>query len=167
MKAYAAKKLDDNSIMVIHTNGDPEQFLPYHMETQGAGTEEDPEVEVKVMDAELVGEMSKNEDGSYKYPDKYFRNCWRVSGGGSVSVNTSLARTQRMNEIRAKRDELLKKSDAKYMELLSKGSDLTDIQALKQSLRDVPQNTDLSAISDLEELKAHDAFAGLNLSLLD
>ena len=166
MKKYAAKKLDDNSIMVISTKSDPEAFLPFHMEQQGEGTEESPYFKVKVMDAELIGELPKDESGQYIMLDREFRNAWRKVGESSIEVDLSVAKDLKMDEIRAKRDAHLLKSDAKYMELLSKGSDLTAIQALKDTLRDLPANVDMDAVSDLDGLKALDAFSGVDMSLI-
>jgi len=156
MKAYAIKLLADNSIQIIQCKGDPEQFMPFHIEKSGAGTEEDPIIETKVLDAELIGELPKDEEtGKYIYPDRYFRKSWRKSGASSISVNLAVARSEKMDKLRAKRDELLKATDEEYVKLLSQGADLTAIQTRKQELRDMPdtRQAELDAISDIEELK--------------
>jgi len=156
MKAYAIKLLADNSIQIIQCKGNPEQFMPFHIETSGAGTDEDPIVETKVLDAELVGELPKDEEtGQYIYPEREFRASWRKSGASSIAVNLTAARAEKMDKLRAIRDELLKATDEEYVKLLSQGADLTDIQARKQELRDMPTNrqAEIDAISDVEELK--------------
>jgi len=55
-------------------------------------------------------------------------------------------------EIRPKRDDLLKASDSKWIELDSQDADLTAIKAYKQSLRDFPANLDLSNINYVDEI---------------
>lgn len=163
---YAAKNLSDDSIVIIQCKGDPEQFLAFRMEQSGAGTEEDPIIETKVMEQELIGEVSKDAEGQYQLPDRAFRGSWR-DNAGSIETDMPLARLEKMDQIRAQRDELLKKSDEVYVALLSQGADLTAINALKSALRDVPQNTDLSGEADEAALKAVDPIAAIDTSLID
>lgn len=141
MKMYALKNLDDNSVMIMKTAENPDKFLAD-------------------LNAEMIGEMDPD-----NLPDRHFRNCWRKSGADSITINMTLARAQVMDEIRAKRDEHLVQSDAKQMEMMSKGEDTTALFALKQSLRDLPDNVNLTGL-DSDELKAFDAFDGLDLTIL-
>lgn len=55
-------------------------------------------------------------------------------------------------EIRPKRDQLLKDTDAQWIELSSKGESLTAINTYKQALRDFPSNLDLSEIDYVDEI---------------
>ena len=89
-------------------------------------------------------------------PGRYFRNCWRDNGNGNVHVNMPLARTQRMKEIRSKRDSLLTESDKEKFRLDDVGTKTeTDALAIKrQALRDIPQNVDLEVIDTPEALEA-------------
>jgi len=160
MKSYAIKILSDNSIQIIQCKGNPENFMPFHIETSGSGTEEDPIIETKVLDAELIGEVSKDEDGKYTYPERYFRNSWRKSGSSSINVNLSSARSEKMSKLREERDAKLKEKDDEQNKEISKRRDLAhaDVVAIfdeKDALRDMPatRQSEIDAISDVEELK--------------
>jgi hypothetical protein len=141
MKMYAVKMLNDNSVGILMVKGDPTSKL-------------------EQANAEMIGAIEEQD-----LPDKYFRNCWRKSGADSIAINMPLARAQIMAEIRSKRDEYLVKSDAKQMEMVSKGEDTTDLFALKQALRDLPDSIDLDGLN-ADELKALDTFDTINTSLL-
>ena len=91
-----------------------------------------------------------------------FRSCWRADGSGKPRVDMPLARVQRLNEIRAERNEKLRTSDgpmARENEIGTTGS----AQAMKdyrQALRDLPNNLvdggTLDAINTPEELEVFD-----------
>lgn len=166
MKMYAAKNLSDDSIVIIQTSQDPSNFLQFRTETSGAGTQEDPTIETKVMEQELIGEIQKDADGVYQLPSRSFRKSWR-DNSGVIETDMTLARVEKMDQIRAKRDELLKKTDEVYVALLSQGADMTDISALKDALRDVPQSVDLSVHADEAALEAADPIAAIDTSLID
>jgi hypothetical protein len=54
--------------------------------------------------------------------------------------------------VRPARDILLAKTDVKWIEKSSKGEDMTEINALKQALRDFPETVDLSEIDYLDQI---------------
>lgn len=54
--------------------------------------------------------------------------------------------------VRPQRDNLLAKTDIKWIEKSSKAEDMTEINALKQDLRDFPENLDLSEIDYLDQI---------------
>jgi hypothetical protein len=56
------------------------------------------------------------------------------------------------SDIRPIRNHKLAESDAKWIELSSKGEDLTAINAYKQALRDFPQNVNLTGVNYLDEI---------------
>ena len=85
--------------------------------------------------------------------DRYFRNTWRQAAG-KVFVDMNLAKEQRMKEIRTERDKRLKDSDGPFMRAMEREEGANDLKAMRQALRDIPQNTDLSAINTPDELKA-------------
>lgn len=69
-----------------------------------------------------------------------WRECWRKAGRGAPTVNMSLARIQRMNEVRAQRAPQLEKSDIDLLHA-QEALDVVKQDALKtyrQALRDVP-----------------------------
>lgn len=55
--------------------------------------------------------------------------------------------------VRPTRNQLLKDSDALWIEKSSKGEDLTALNAYKQALRDFPENLDLSEIEYVDEIE--------------
>ena len=77
--------------------------------------------------------------------DRYFRDAWKKTSTG-VGVDLPKAREVKMDKIRRVRNEKLKELDLETM----KGN---DVQAEKQVLRDLPDNTDLSKIKTSKELK--------------
>ena len=54
--------------------------------------------------------------------------------------------------IRPTRDQLLKDTDALWIEKSSKGEDLTALNTYKQALRDFPSNVDLSSLDFTDEI---------------
>lgn len=87
-------------------------------------------------------------------PKRYFRNCWRDTGS-KVEINMPLARTQKMNEIRTKRDKLLDDSDKEHMRLQAVGTsqEKQDMETYRQTLRDVPQTIVIDSINDADSLE--------------
>lgn len=86
-------------------------------------------------------------------PKRYFRNCWRFTD--KVEVDLPLARTQRMTEIRTKRNELLDNSDKETLRLQAVGTvqEKQDMENYRQLLRDIPSNVNLDLITDSDELE--------------
>ena len=146
MNRYAYKRADGSvGIMNIKAGASPEDFLP-----DGA-----------VM-------MNQIDETLNPLPDVQTKSSWVDDGLGNVIVDVSKVREQKMSEIRAKRDEMLVKSDTMWIECTTKGasSDVTDIEADKVVLRDMAASaqTALDALSDVEDIMNHDAFASLTLN---
>ena len=87
-------------------------------------------------------------------PKRYFRNCWRYSNR-KVDVDMPLARIQKMDEIREKRNKLLDDSDKEHLRLQAVGTaqEKQDMETYRQSLRDIPVNVDLESIKDSNSLE--------------
>ena len=87
--------------------------------------------------------------------DRTFRNAW-FSSGNSVLVYMPKARDIQMEKIRALRDPKLAELDVEAIKALEAKDEvkLAEITALKQKLRDIPQDFDLTQFSTPEELKA-------------
>ena len=87
-------------------------------------------------------------------PKRYFRNCWR-DVNGKVEIDMPLARNQKMNEIKDKRNELLNESDKEHLRLQAVGTDeqKQKMETYRQSLRDIPQNVDLEVVTDSDSLE--------------
>lgn len=96
---------------------------------------------------------------------KYFE-AWIDDGNGGVKVDLPTAREMKLDEIRAKRNAMLKRSDERFVEELSKGADTTAIEADKTALRDMTTQaeTDLSSKIKDTTIDAYDAFSSLSLS---
>jgi len=94
-------------------------------------------------------------------PDKMtrrFRGAWRQSGPTMPFVDMPLARTQRMNEIRAERTPRLEKSDVDLLRAQETADVVTqnNLKTYRQKLRDVPQvgQPNVDAITTPEALAA-------------
>ena len=88
-----------------------------------------------------------------------FRNCWRQVGGATPpSVSISLARAQRMSEIRSERDKRLILSDAQMARAQDIGApaEIAALKTYRQSLRDLPQTINLNSIQDVDNLAAYE-----------
>jgi hypothetical protein len=85
--------------------------------------------------------------------DRYFRKAWTDTG--VLTIDLSKSRIIHMNNLRVIRNKLLSDLDVPMMKAQeSANNDLINtIKQQKQALRDMPQNTDLSLITDLEQLK--------------
>lgn len=101
--------------------------------------------------ATFLGELSSES------PSRSFRNSWKEQDG-SVVVDMVSAKEAKMQKIRSKRDELLKESDAIWVEIASKDEAQADIQAYKQALRDMTaaEQTAVDAITTAEALEAYE-----------
>lgn len=84
---------------------------------------------------------------------RYFRNCWKLDKG-KVCVCEESAKSQKMAEIREKRNERLAALDGEELKNLSMGYDgkLTEVRQKKQALRDLPENVILDGLT-LDELE--------------
>lgn len=112
------------------------------------------------------GDTLMNECDAADLPPRYFRDLYQDDGGGDIEVDLADARSFKLDKIRVVRDRMLKKSDEIWTEESSKAEDLTDIQADKVDLRDLPADADtaLTALDTLAEIRDYDAFDGLSLN---
>ena len=87
--------------------------------------------------------------------DRYFRNAWKANTN-LIEIDHEKACDIHMNNLRRERDEKLKALDIDFQIALEKGDADAQkvIAARKQQLRDMPATFDLSAIKDLNALKA-------------
>lgn len=99
-------------------------------------------------------------------PDARFRDCLVEDEVEVIKVDLAQARTKVLNLRRATRDEMLIKNDAMWAEASKRGQDVTDILADAEKLRDMPETaqTELDALTDLDEIWEYDPFAGLELT---
>jgi hypothetical protein len=77
-----------------------------------------------------------------------------------------LARSNKMGEVRAKRNAMLLKNDTAFVIAQKDAASTTGISADAVILRDLPESaqTAVDALTTVEDIKAYDAFAGLTLS---
>lgn len=88
--------------------------------------------------------------------DRYFRDAWTDHNNSeTVDVDIDKARDIKMDKIRAIRDVKLAELDLPALQAVSKGDaeEIARLEEKKQTLRDIPQNVDLSVCQTLEELK--------------
>lgn len=86
--------------------------------------------------------------GADKIPeDRTFRDAWTDDNDTeTIDVDMGKAKIIHMDKIRRARDEKLKVLDIETMKGL-------DVQSDKQVLRDLPENTDLNAVENPDDLK--------------
>jgi len=136
MKQHKLKR-PDGSISILNCDNDPSMFIP-----EGWELLPDQDLPAGHIDA-----MEADENGS-------------------ISLSLSKLRTLKVNEIRARRDQWLKKSDEAWVELKSKGQSTADIEEDKDELRALPQlaSDELADLDTKEEIEAYDAFEMLAMS---
>jgi len=78
----------------------------------------------------------------------------------------SLARKNKMAEIRSKRDAMLLVNDKVWIIASKTSASVTNIETDAATLRDmtIDAQTDIDSLTTVEDIKAYDAFAGLTLS---
>mgnify|MGYP003133897368 CR=1 FL=1 len=69
-------------------------------------------------------------------------------------VDMARAREIHKDKIRVARAEKFKELDVEFQKALETGASTTDIVAKKQALRDAPADSDITAASDTDALKA-------------
>ena len=111
-------------------------------------------IERVAVKAKPSGAIRHPDCNSEDLPKRYFRSCWRYTNL-KVDVDMPLARVQKMNEIREKRNKLLDDSDKEHLRLQAVGSaqEKQDMEIYRQFLRDVPSNIDLELIKDSDSLE--------------
>lgn len=87
--------------------------------------------------------------------DRAFRNAWE-HGVDKVQVNMEKAKAIHLNSIRAARNAKLSALDIETMKAVGKGdaAAMSEVEAAKQMLRDIPQKVDLTKAATPDELKA-------------
>ena len=89
------------------------------------------------------------------WANRRFRLCWRHIGG-RIAVDVSLARTQRLAEIRLDHDQRLEASDKDKARLDDVGTpeQIAAMKAYRQALRDLPATAqaDIAALATPEQL---------------
>jgi hypothetical protein len=78
----------------------------------------------------------------------------------------TLARKNKIDEVRSKRDRMMIVHDKIYLIALKDNSSTTAILADRQVLLDLPEVAQgaVNVLETVEDIKAYDAFAGLSLS---
>ena len=86
---------------------------------------------------------------------RLFRNAW-ADDGANVAVDMPKAREIHMDAIRVDRDKQLAELDVTFMRAVENGdTDAQDAASVeKQALRDIPQEFDLSAHANADDLDA-------------
>ena len=84
--------------------------------------------------------------------DRSYRNALVVNRG-KLRHSMTKARALHMDQIRAKRNARLKELDVAVMKKIEKEEDPFILAELKQRLRDIPENFDLSKAKNTEDLK--------------
>lgn len=99
-----------------------------------------------------------------RYPDEFpqsrrFRSCWRLEADGLPAVDMSLARDQRLKEIRTERDILLQSSDGPMARATETGVGIQAMKDFRQQLRELPNQMEsesvLDAVATPEALEAY------------
>lgn len=83
--------------------------------------------------------------------DRTFRNAWKLAENALI-IDMPTARTIHTNRIRAVRNLKLDKLDKDLAKAAEQGHTTDSIKTLKQTLRDIPQNFDLTQATTPEEL---------------
>lgn len=88
--------------------------------------------------------------------DRSFRDAWRMDID-KVIINLDAAKTIKMQQLRALRDEKLKFLDIVYMRADEQGDEASKItiSEQKQALRDLPQTEKFANIVTVEQLKIY------------
>lgn len=99
-------------------------------------------------------------------PDVAHKAAWSDDGSGNVTIDVAKARTCKIDEIRAKRDKMMLNHDKQYLIAMKDSASTTDLDADRATLLDLPAaaQTALDALTDLDDIKNHDAFATLTLA---
>lgn len=89
----------------------------------------------------------------FNMPDVVFKPAWRISGG-EIIVDLRKVKQMRMNQIRYARNSLLLESDLALLRALEREdkTELANIKAWRQALRDIPQKFDMSLYRTPEEV---------------
>lgn len=78
----------------------------------------------------------------------------------------NLAKSNKLAEIRAKRDEMLSINDKLWLIASKKAHPTTSLETDAETLRDLPElaQSELDALETVEEVQAYDCFVGLALT---
>ncbi len=109
---------------------------------------------MKTLPSNVMGFWIEHRDNLPK--DRYFRNALHADiDAKSVSVNMDMARAIHIDVLRADRNQKLEKLDVEYMKALESKDEAkqAEIQALKQKLRNMPQDAAFNLAATPDELK--------------
>lgn len=89
-------------------------------------------------------------------PDDYFEKAWKL-GPENIVVDIRTARKVQLENIRCKRNELLKQLDTSEIEALSKNDNkqLQEIRNKKNILRNLPESLYLNELTNLNDIKQY------------
>ncbi len=151
------------SLRIVWTLADGSTAITHPVESPRVG-----ETEVQMLDRlaaqalidcpVLSGATRRTNVDDSTIPARTFRGAWRFNSG-SVQVNIALARTQKVNEIKAERNRRLTESDKlilKYTDIGTAQQQL-DIRTFRQALRDLPTQVqaDIAAMTAVAQLIAY------------
>lgn len=100
-------------------------------------------------------------------PSGFIPEGWELVPENELEVSElAVAKRDKMTEIRAERNRMLKANDEAWLIASKTGQATTALESDAQILRDMTEaaETALDALTTVEDIKAHDAFASLNLS---
>lgn len=92
----------------------------------------------------------------WEQPNSKYRDCWREKDG-EIIIDLSLARAQKLEEIRTERNKRLEESDKEWMVAVSMGIDPVAINGKKQALRDLPDAAE-TALAAKRSINTIDSF---------
>ena len=158
MKWYAIKDLETSEIKLMACAGDAASTMKMvspDKVASGAGTEEDPYVYEAT--AELMDELSVDEDGKQILPDREFRGSW-VDSAGAVSIDLASAKEEKKAVLAAACKEACKVHIDEMMDAMADddaGAESTAkaaVAAAKASL--ASDQADCDGAADVAALKA-------------
>ena len=84
----------------------------------------------------------------------YFE-AWRLGEDGTVSVDMDAAKEIRLNQLRKRREKLLRSLDSRQFRAYCEKKEalMEEIEAEKNALRDFPDNIDWDAVSELRQIQ--------------
>ena len=100
-------------------------------------------------------------------PSGFIPEGWQLVPENQLEASElSLAKRDKMAEVRAERNRMLKVNDEAWIIASKTGQATTALEADAQALRDLPEAIEsaLDALTSAEDVKAYDAFSNLQLS---
>lgn len=107
---------------------------------------------VKVIDGVVVQKQPNAQEGFIQAPDDVVCG-WLYDGTTyTAPVIPGPTEAELQEELRSIRDRMLKESDAYMLPDYPLSSTKTEVENFRQALRDLPGNTDFSAISSMSDV---------------